>query len=326
MDIEALNQALTEVGGLTRAEQPAGLDALQATFPAPPQREEWNTTFGTGSLYDAWSRTSLATAIYAANRAILRDHLRGRADFVVVEIGGGNGHLWEGLLDADQTGTIVLIDPQAEVGELVSRHLPTGVRLRHLQAPVESLGDLDPGPADALVCSLCLHHVAGWNAAERRRHGLDGPGKLEVLTRFAKWLSPTGGLGLLNEADIHCDLSLEPGSVALRNNLFDSYVWRCARAVLADIRTRVDADEELRARWLAIVHAWCFDQLRYADVPAAERDIYELDVGRWLQLLEAAGMRVREHGFTDPWHLFHRYVFEPVPTAVGPLAGEPVSG
>ena len=103
---------------------------------------------------------------------------------------------------------------------------------------------LEAGPVDALVCSLCLHHVAGWDGGERREHGLEGPGKLEVLARFARWLSPAGGLGLLNEADVHCDLSLAPGTAALRNNLFESYVWRCARAVLADIRTRTAADDE----------------------------------------------------------------------------------
>ena len=53
---------------------------------------------------------------------------------------------------------------------------------------------------------------------------------------------------------------------------------------------------------------WCLEQIAYADVPLAERDVYELDVSRWLSLFDRAGFRVQAVGFTDPSNLFCRYV------------------
>jgi hypothetical protein len=47
------------------------------------------------------------------------------------------------------------------------------------------------------------------------------------------------------------------------------------------------------------------------DVPVADRDVYELDVPRWLALLDRAGFDVGERGFTDDWGLFYRYVARP---------------
>ena len=114
------------------------------------------------------------------------------------------------------------------------------------------------------------------------------------------------GLVLVNEADVHCDLEIPSGPL-LAERLMDSYVRRCAGAMLAEIEAQPDPSADLPQRWLAIVRHWCLEQVRYADVPVAERDVYELDVSRWLALFRRAGLRVADHGFTDEARLFHRY-------------------
>jgi hypothetical protein len=72
--------------------------------------------------------------------------------------------------------------------------------------------------------------------------------------------------------------------------------------------------------WEAVVRYWCIEQVAQASAPTALRDIYELDVARWLELLQRAGMTVLSHQYTDYWYLFHQYVY----TADG--SGQPGSG
>ena len=183
----------------------------------------------------------------------------------------------------------------------------TDVAVEFLCARVEDVLD-EPvwHDLDVVVCSLTLHHLAGADAAERLAHGLLGPGKLEVLRTVHDALA-ADGLFLVNEADIHCDVQIPPGPL-LAERLLDSYVRRCAGSLLHDIATRADADDDLRARWASITRHWCLEQLAYADVPLAERDVYELDVTRWLALFARAGLQVHDHAFTDASNLFHRYV------------------
>ena len=57
-----------------------------------------------------------------------------------------------------------------------------------------------------------------------------------------------------------------------------------------------------------IIQRWCLAQVAMADVPVAERDVYELDVPRWLELLDQVGLEVESRGFSDASLLFHRYV------------------
>jgi len=40
-----------------------------------------------------------------------------------------------------------------------------------------------------------------------------------------------------------------------------------------------------------------------------DRDVYELRVPEWLQVLAAGDACVSSHRFTDPQALFHQYVF-----------------
>jgi SAM-dependent methyltransferase len=299
---------------LPRGAQREALKAWLAALPPADPPEAWNAAFGPGSLFDAWTRTTVALGVHTANAAWLRDRLDAVGPgFRVLEIGGGDGRLWRRVLRDDDRGTLLVVDPMDEVHRVLPEGLPEGVVVEPVVAPVEAVLDrTDLWEAlDAVVCSLTLHHLAGADAKARARVGLSGPGKREVLARVAGALAPGGAL-LLNEADIHCDIELPPGPV-LAERLMDSYVRRCAGSVLQDVALREDADDDLRARWRAIVRHWCLEQVGLAEVALPHRDVYELDVGRWLTLLDAAGLRVIEHGFTDRVALFHRYLAVPAP-------------
>jgi hypothetical protein len=251
--------------------------------------------------------------LYEANRALLGPWLRGRAGWTVLEIGGGDGSLWDGLLPEDAVGTIVVVDPHPEPAARIAARVPPGVLVEPLRQRVEQATLPE---ADAAVMSLVLHHVAGRDGSARAAVGLRGPGKLEVLQQLAAALAPRRGVLLLNEADVHCDLELAPGDPLLADRLIDSYVRRCAAALIGPLRDAArDPDSaDLAARWWTIVRRWCLDQVDAATLPYADRDVYELDVPRWEALLDAAGLRLLRRGFTDEAGLFCQYVAQPPPT------------
>lgn len=291
---------------LPRGEQLSRLQQLREHWDRNLEAQEaWNSRFGPDSLFEAWTSSSFCQAVYAANAEVLRAHLR--PGFVAVEAGGGDGKLWQQALAPDARGTLVVIDPSPEVHTEVARRLPAGVKLTSLIAPVQ---DVVVPDADAIVCSLTLHHVAGRSAEERGRHGLSGPGKREVLQGFATALRP-GGVFLLNEADVYCEIGLPSGDAQLRDHLLDSYVRRCGLGLATDLLEGRVPDEQ-HARVEAILLRWCLDQLAVAEVPLQERDVYELDVERWLDLLAQSGLTVARHGFTDRWRLFHQYVCQSI--------------
>jgi hypothetical protein len=292
-----MSDALREILRRPRTEQPAALRALRQAHTAAG--EDWNTAFGPASLYATWSGTALVAGLYAANRAALAPVLA-RPGARVIEVGGGDGRLWSGI-DRASVGALTLVDPAPDAHARVRAALPAGWSMTSIVARLE---DAALPPADAAVCSLTLHHVAGGDATERAAHGLTGPGKRELLERLRDAVVP-GGLLLLNEADVYCDLALAPGDPVLRERLCDSYVRRCAVALLDE---RTAADPERAARLTAIVWRWCVDQLAVADHPIDQRDVYELDIPRWRALLAAAGWSLRDHGFTDPYALFCQYV------------------
>ncbi len=304
-----LGLKLEEVLALPRAEQFEALSQLRKTLPQQ-DGEDWNTEFGAASLYDAWSQFSVMTDLYGANAGSIRRHLDDLTrPWRIIEIGGGNGGLWRHALHEADEGELVLVDPVAEAHEAVAASLPDGVELK---SPVGQLQDAVPLPeADLVVCSLTLHHVPGRDAEDLAAHGLPGTGKLEALRAMGDALQARRGIGILNEADIYCDIALAPGSEVLANNLLDSYVRRTARALLREIEERDDAEEDLKRRWWAIARRWCLDEMDMLDKPLAERDVYELDVAHWLELLDAAGLEVLSHSFTDRVFLFHQYVFRP---------------
>jgi hypothetical protein len=170
--------------------------------------------------------------------------------------------------------------------------------------------------AETIVCSLTLHHVAGIDTEQRQGYGLSGPGKTEILRRFVAALRARRGIGILNEADVYNEIDLPPNDPTLVDHFIDVYVRRCAMAIV-DALGIVAADTSVRQRWEAIVRHWCIAYVAQSAAPTALRDVYELDVARWLKLLRRAGATVQAHHHTDPWYLFHQYVF----TADAP--GEP---
>jgi len=302
-----LAAALAALLALPRADQPAAVRVLHARLPHPAA-EPWNTAFGPDSLYQAFTETTIARGLHAANRAALRPLLDARgAGFCVVEVGGGAGTLWEGLLRQDDRGEIVVVDPHPDGAAGVRRAAPPGVTVRHLVTTVQEAALPE---ADAVVCSLVLHHVAGADAAARAAVGLAGTGKVEALVAFRAAVAPRAGRVLLNEADIYCDIGLPPRDPLLYDRLTDSYVRRFALALVDDLATA--RDDALRARWAAILRDWSLGQVELAGSASyAERDVYELDVPAWLALVARAGLRVERRGFTDRWMLFHQYVLAP---------------
>jgi hypothetical protein len=120
---------------------------------------------------------------------------------------------------------------------------------------------------------------------------------------MARAVGPAGVL-VINEADIHCDLELAPSDPVLRDRLVDSYVRRCARALCQDM---ADGLGEPLALGGVILH-WCLEEVAMSEKSLQERDVYELDVPRWLRVFEDAGLRVVARRFSDPWLLFHHYV------------------
>lgn len=295
---------LEAILALPRGEQPAAIAALRAETP-PPSGEAWNTAFGADSLYDAWSQSEVAGALYPANAALLA-RLKGGAR--VIELGGGDGRLWR-MIPADFQGELVLIDPNPEAHRAVAAALPAGVRLR---SQVTTAEKADWPEADAVVASLVLHHIAGLSAPHRAAHGLAGPGKREVLRAIAGALEARGGFAVVCEADVDCEIDLAPGDPVLVDRLIDSYVRRAAASLISDLR-REGAPEALRARWEGIARRWCVDQIEAASVPLAARDVYELSVPRWRDLFAAAGFSVESSRFTDRFGLFHQYVLRPHP-------------
>ncbi|NEQ66982.1 MAG: class I SAM-dependent methyltransferase [Symploca sp. SIO2D2] len=294
---------------LPQNEQPNAAAAFWANANVSMPEEEWNSCFAYNSLFEAWTCCSLMQSLYASNAAVLRSWLNQRPRWRVIEIGGGNGRFWSHLLKPEDEGELIVIDPVPEVHEQVSKQLPAGVRLISVQAPVETVPLC--WEADAVLCSLTLHHVAGTDASERSQHGLTGIGKLEVLREIAQALKPRQGLGILNESDMYSDLGLPPDDPILIDHLLEAYVRRVGLSLLLDAEALVEDPKNLSPRWYAIIHRWCLGQLLKAHVPLAERDIYELNLPRWLELLKRAGLNVIEWKSSDNFGLFYRYLLKP---------------
>ena len=309
-ELHRLLAGVDDLVSLPRGAQPAALNALLTSLPPLSSNEEWNTEFGSNSLFDAWTRNTLTQSLYQANAKEIRAVLSGRQNWRIIEIGGGDGRLWGEALGADDRGELLVIDPVAAASTQVAQRLPGGVKFQaHTGLVQEFLGDLPD--ADLVVCSLTLHHVAGEDSTSRTQFGLPGPGKLEVLKALSACLAARAGVGLINEANIFCDLQLAPGDPVLVSNLLDSYVRRTAVSLCDDIRNRSDADDDLRARWGTIMRRWCLEQVNLSQVSRSDRDVYELDVPRWEDLLRRAGFVIQSRSCTDVHDLFYQYVVTP---------------
>ena len=296
--------ALNDILALPRAKRREALKQLRKHLPSDPS-EEWNTTFGANSLYEAWSTVGPMQGIYEHNRDVIRKYLEGRDAWHVVEVGGGNGALWRGFFGESAQGTFTLVDPVADAHEAVASALPEGVVFQAVVAPVETVNISE---ADVLVCSLMLHHVAGLDVEQRYGYGLIGPGKHELLQGFLRCVRSRDGICILNESDIYTELDLPPEDPILMDRLIDSYISRAGMAVAAAL-AQPGLDSSLKHRLEAILLRWCIDQVELAGTcPRAERDVYELDTPCWKRVLERAEARILSHRFTDDWNLFHQWV------------------
>ena len=295
---------LNAVELLPRSRQYEALRNLRAAA-AAGGHEQWNTAFDPASLYEAWTRLPLARGVYEFNHPVIRDAIRDRAQWSIVEVGGGNGALWQDFFAGSQAGTLTLIDPNESAHEAVAARLPDHVGFRSIVGQVEAA---DIPACDVLVSSLTLHHVAGRDAEQRATFGLAGDGKTEILDRFLTAIRMRDGVGILNEADCYNEIDLAPGDPALVDSFIDAYVRRTARAVADALAHQDDAAESARA-WQLILRHWCLDEVDHAFLPRADRDVYELDVASWLDLLTRVGARNVGHTYTDQWNLFVQYVF-----------------
>ena len=95
MDLHAELRALLESPRGAQAQQVRSLQA-QAAKRAHP--EEWNTQFGSESLFQAWTSSPLMQALYAKNSAVIRPILDRNPGWRVIELGGGDGRIWDCLL------------------------------------------------------------------------------------------------------------------------------------------------------------------------------------------------------------------------------------
>lgn len=295
---------LKELLTLPRGRQALFLRSALTALPKPAFKEEWNTRFGPGTLFEAWTASSVASAIYESNAKLIRDFLGQRENWRILEIGGGDGRLWSRVFQEESQGELHVIDPAQEVHDQIAGLLPEGVTL-HSQ--VKLAQDADFLDVDLVVCSLTLHHVPGADEAECAKHSVAGPGKLFILNKMRESIQKRSGLAILNEADIYCDIGLPQSDPILIDRLLDSYVRRCGLSLLHDIEGE-EGSADMKDRWRAMTRHWCLEQVEMGHKPIAERDVYELDVPRWLTLIERAGFNVESHQFTDEYGLFHQYL------------------
>ena len=297
-------EKLDELTLLPRARQLEAVQELQKTFERSDY-EQWNTAFGPESLYDAWTQLPFMQQLYECNRAVIQETLQGRSGWHVVEIGGGNGVLWEGLFNTQQAGTLTLVDPHTEAHTAVAQRLPSHVSFQSIVDTAEQVAIPD---ADVIVSSLTLHHVAGLDVAQRRAFGLDGDGKSEILRRCLSALRRRQGVGILNEADCYNEIDLAPSDPVLVDRFIDAYVRRCARAI-AHAMGDSEIDSTQRQAWTLILKHWCLDQTQNAFVSREQRDVYELDAAHWLGLFAEIGAEGVTHRYTDDWNLFQQYLY-----------------
>ncbi len=316
MHPEAIVDRIEALLALPPDRQVAEARALIASLPEGDPPEAWNSTFGPGSLFEAWTRTSIAQDVHSALASQVRRYAK-IPGFVMLDIGGGNGSLWKRVFDGTESGTLIVVDKLESAVHTVASAVQdvewadgAGVSVRGLVGPVEDA--LTELPAcDALICSMTLHHVAGADAEDRAAHGLSGIGKTEILAGFGNALRERNGRGFLVEAHVDCDLDLAPGDPQLADNIFDSYMRRCGRSILADVR-RAEAegtDADVLPRWRGLLRYWFLEQLAVVDAPIAERDVYELTMPRWSALVERAGLQAESVAAVDGHGLFVLYRF-----------------
>lgn len=105
------------------------------------------------------------------------------AAFKLIELGSGEGFLSEVILECFPNARVLALDGSDEMRATASRRLERfGERFRVEPFDIEDLQWVERARgADAVVSSLCVHH-------------LDGAGKQEMFRRLARALNPGGAL------------------------------------------------------------------------------------------------------------------------------------
>ena len=298
--------ALDQIVTLPYALQQEALKKFRKKFKLKVS-EQWNTTFGKDSLYQAWTFIEPMIQLYNANREVIRDFIKNLKEWTIVEIGGGNGTLWQNFFSGHSKGEFILIDPVKDSHDTVIKHFPDTVSFTSIIQPVEQV--IIPH-ADVIVCSLMLHHIPGFNTDHNKCLGINSVGKSEIIKRFLQSIRCRNGICIINESDIYTDIDLAPHDPVLIHRLIDSYIKRAGKSVAMKIDDPAVPITVRKKLELVMIH-WLIDQVEIAgQSPLSKRDIYELDTIHWLELFQRVGANIINHGFTDKWHLFHQYIIK----------------
>ena len=260
---------LDELILLPRAAQYDALQRLRASH-TDFNREEWDTAFGESSLYEAWTQLPFMQSLYGHNRDVIHGALGDRQDWHIVEIGGGNGVLWDGIFAEHRPGLLTLIDPHPEAHVAVAGRLPQHVVFNSIVEHVEAAEVPD---ADLVVCSLTLHHVAGLDAAQRASVGFEGVGTKEILGRIVSALRARAGTG-----------------ISTRRTAITKSIWRhLIRCLSTTSSTCTSAEPVVRSptRWRGPT----------SSTPCATRGMRFFSTGAWIKwqctLTDGSARRVR---------------------------------
>jgi len=259
---DAVPPALLEAPA--RANNPPRWSGIRRAHPAP-SAEAWNTRFGPGSLYEAWTRTTVMEGLVPAPTPPgLRDLLDGVGPAGGCSGGGGRRrrHGCGGRhAPADAPGarsgwwtrfrrsTPGWRGPTVPAGG--------GVRLVPLETGIEhpdSRGVARPAGGGRVIVSLARPTtVPGADAVERGRHGLPGAAARRRCSRpSARRSSPGTARAWLNEATCSATLALPPGESPAGGadpRLLRAPAPACPCSTTSARRT--DADDDLRDRWRA---------------------------------------------------------------------------
>jgi len=274
-----------------------------------PKIEESEFKLGLVSFFDAFTQTSFLQNVYQKNSETIRQKISTIENWRIVEIGGGNGALYQKLLTESDVGEIVLIDPVPQVHERVRQILPPGVILTSIIEHAENATIPD---CDVLVMSLVLHHIPGIDVSKRTQYGFEATkGKLEVLQMCYASLVARNGICIVNENDLDTELDLEPNSMVLRNNFFDASIRRLAMGMCDEILSRADqVSLALIRQWKLLLGEWGVKFMRNADREVTHRHVYGLSVARWLQLFNRSGFFVESYRFTDNYCYLVQFVLK----------------
>jgi tRNA (cmo5U34)-methyltransferase len=198
--------------------------------------------------YDALRRRLVPAFDTFYRTAVSALELAGRPLARVLDLGAGTGLLSQRVLSAYPTAELTLLDAAPAMLERARGRL--GERVRYLVADLD--GELPPGPWDAIVSALAIHH-------------LDDGGKRRLSARAHAVLSPGG-------------VFVNAEQVGAPTALFDDRyrAWHRAQALAqgASEQEWAEAEERMRLdRWATVERqlAW-LREAGFADADCLYKD------------------------------------------------------